>query len=43
MERVLGITYIISKYLQTENIDIITATNLIETTTTKLHCLRNEE
>ncbi|KAF0707451.1 zinc finger MYM-type protein 1-like [Aphis craccivora] len=43
MERVLGITYTISKYLQTENIDIITATNLIETTITKIENLRNEE
>lgn len=42
MERVLGITYTISKYLQTENIDIITATNSIETASTKLQHLRNK-
>ncbi|XP_025410434.1 52 kDa repressor of the inhibitor of the protein kinase-like [Sipha flava] len=42
MERVLGITYTISKYLQTENIDIITAKNSIEITTTKLQHIRNE-
>lgn len=42
MERVLGITYTISKYLQMENLDILTATTSIETTITKLQNLRNE-
>jgi hypothetical protein len=42
MERVLGITYTISKYLQMENIDIVTAKTSIETTTTTLQNLRTE-
>jgi hypothetical protein len=42
MERVLGITYTISKYLQMEKIDIVTATTSIETITTKLKNVRTE-
>jgi|UniRef100_A0A2S2PXG5 hypothetical protein len=42
MERVLDITYTISKYLQMKNIDIVTATTSIETTATKLQNLRIE-
>lgn len=42
MERILNVTYAISKSLQTENIDIMVAMDLIETIVMKLH-LRNEE
>ncbi|KAJ8915305.1 hypothetical protein NQ315_014813 [Exocentrus adspersus] len=43
MEKVLGITYFISKFLQTEIMDIVTAMNAVESTIEKLQSIRNEE
>lgn len=41
--KVLGITYFISKYLQTENIDLAVAMESIESTIQKLQDIRTEE
>ncbi|XP_060874342.1 52 kDa repressor of the inhibitor of the protein kinase-like [Metopolophium dirhodum] len=43
LEKVLGITYFISKYLQTENIDLSIAIESVELTIQKLQDLRTEE
>lgn len=43
MEKVLGITYFISKFLQTENMDITTAMNSVESTIQQLQAIRNKE
>lgn len=43
MEKVLGLTYFISKFLQTENLDLITAIESVKETTQKLEDIRNEE
>lgn len=42
MEKVLGITYFISKFLQTENMDIVTAITSVENTIQKLQAIRDE-
>jgi len=42
IEKVLGLTYFISKFLQTENLDLITAIESIKETTQKLEDIRND-
>lgn len=43
MEKILGITYFISKFLQTENMDLVTAMDSIKSTVTQLQSIRNED
>lgn len=43
MDKVLGITHSISRFLQTENLDLITAIESVELTVKKLQSIRNEK
>lgn len=43
MEKVLGLTYFISKFLPTENLDLFTAIESVKEKTQKLEDIRNEE